>query len=95
MLQVEAKLLAEVDAFGRTREVRCVEDLDELPYLEACINEALRLYPPGFFTIRRVGRRAGGRQGDPGKRGMKSKVDYNLCNQETTSMRCCCACLGS
>jgi cytochrome P450 len=51
----EAKLLAEVDAFGRSR-APTLEDLDQLPYLDAVFNEALRVSPPAAFGTIRVAR---------------------------------------
>ena len=33
--------------------VHCLEDLQKaLPFTYACLNEALRMYPPGFVTMR-------------------------------------------
>jgi cytochrome P450 len=48
----EAKLLAEIDAFGRAG-VPTFDDLGQFPYLDAVFSEALRLSPPAAFgTIR-------------------------------------------
>ena len=40
----------EVDGIGHS-EVGPA-DLVDMPYLDACLKEAMRLYPPGVFTIR-------------------------------------------
>lgn len=48
----EAAVLAEVDAFGRDRLPQSVAELDELPYLKAALEEALRLLPPGPVAMR-------------------------------------------
>ena len=48
----EAKLLAEVDAFGRGR-APAPADLDaRFPYAAAALAEALRLYPPAAMAVR-------------------------------------------
>lgn len=48
----EAKLLAEVDVFGR-HAVPTFDDCDQFPYLDAVLNETLRLLPPiSLGTIR-------------------------------------------
>lgn len=47
----EAKLLAEVGAWGRDR-VPTAADVASFPYAAAVINEALRLYPPAGTIVR-------------------------------------------
>lgn len=50
--EIERKLLEEIDAFGRSKDPS-YDDLSQLPYLTACLNESLRLTPPvGFGTLR-------------------------------------------
>ncbi|GAB4819482.1 hypothetical protein N2152v2_006528 [Parachlorella kessleri] len=49
--EAQAKLLAEVDAFGRDKALT-LEDLPKFPYLDAVIHESLRLYPPGWIGTR-------------------------------------------
>ena len=52
MLPVQDKVIAEVDALGKDW-VPSFEDLEEkLPYLDACLKEALRLFPPGHLLFR-------------------------------------------
>ncbi|KAK9909316.1 hypothetical protein WJX75_000424 [Coccomyxa subellipsoidea] len=46
------KLLQEVDNLGGSDREVGPADLARMPYLEACLKEAMRLYPPGVFTMR-------------------------------------------
>lgn len=47
----EAKLLAEIDAWGRDR-APTAEDVGAFPYAAACFQESLRLYPPAATAVR-------------------------------------------
>lgn len=47
-----ARLLQEVDSLGSANREVYPADLVQMPYLEACLKEAMRLYPPGVFTVR-------------------------------------------
>jgi thromboxane-A synthase/cytochrome P450 family 3 subfamily A len=51
--EAEAKLLAEIDAFGRSR-APTLEELDQLPYLDAVFRETLRLCPPASLGTLRL-----------------------------------------
>ncbi|KAL4448043.1 hypothetical protein ABPG75_005262 [Micractinium tetrahymenae] len=48
----EAKVLAEVDAFGRERTPTAADLEASFPHTQAVIHEALRLYPPAPLVIR-------------------------------------------
>lgn len=48
-------LVDEVDSFGRDRKPS-LEDLESLPFLDACLKEGLRLYPPAPTHIREAAR---------------------------------------
>ena len=50
-LAVQQKLVEEVRKFGMDRRPN-YESLEELPFVEACLKEALRLYPPAPTHIR-------------------------------------------
>ncbi|KAI6172966.1 hypothetical protein M3Y98_01031400 [Aphelenchoides besseyi] len=55
--ECQEKVIEEVDrVFGDSDRSCTVEDLKELRYLEQCIKEALRLYPPVPFFTRKVKR---------------------------------------
>jgi len=47
----QQKLVEEVRKFGMDRRPN-YESLEELPFVEACLKEALRLYPPAPTHIR-------------------------------------------
>ena len=51
--QVEARLHAEVDAAGRINSAS-LDRMEEFAYTQQVINEALRLYPPGWLLSRRT-----------------------------------------
>ena len=50
--RAEAALLAEVDAWGRDKAPAMDDLAASFPYVDACIKEALRLYPPATLAIR-------------------------------------------
>ena len=47
----QAAIVAEVDAFGRNRDP-VVDDMDNLPYIDAVLKETMRMYPPGHLIPR-------------------------------------------
>ncbi|MEW5316263.1 MAG: hypothetical protein WDW38_007644 [Sanguina aurantia] len=49
----EARLVQEVDAFGRSRALD-TSDLDQFPYVGAVVKETLRLHSPAGFTTRKA-----------------------------------------
>lgn len=57
--RVQERLLAEVDAFGRDRQITHADLATSFPYAEAVIKESLRLFPPAIMTNRRVNRDEG------------------------------------
>lgn len=42
------------DIFGDSKRPVSVEDLPKMKYLECCIKESLRLYPPVHFISRTI-----------------------------------------
>ncbi|KAI7837331.1 hypothetical protein COHA_008846 [Chlorella ohadii] len=48
----EAKLLAELDAWGPPNRLPSAADMDSFPYATACFQESLRLYPPAAAAVR-------------------------------------------
>ncbi|MEW5303737.1 MAG: hypothetical protein WDW36_006398 [Sanguina aurantia] len=65
--EVQARLLAEIDAFGSGAPVS-EQDLQQFPYLEAVFSETLRLFPPTHLANRHAaeGLNVGGVR-DPGR----------------------------
>ncbi|PNG89510.1 Cytochrome P450 78A4, partial [Tetrabaena socialis] len=51
----EARLLAEIDSVLGPDRPPSESDLPLLPYTEAVVNEAMRLFPPAHATTREVG----------------------------------------
>jgi cytochrome P450 len=54
--EAEAKVLAEVDAFGRNATPSFQDLHERFPYIEAVFKESLRMYPPVPLTIREAER---------------------------------------
>lgn len=54
--EAEAKLLEEVDSFGRSMEPS-YDDLSNFPYLTACFEESMRLLSPSAFGTMRINRK--------------------------------------
>lgn len=48
----EAKLLAELDAWGPPDRQPSAADVDSFPYAAACFQESLRLFPPASAAVR-------------------------------------------
>lgn len=59
-----AKLCEEVDSYYGKNEQPSASSLSKLPYLQACINEALRLHPPVISGVQRITPPAGIQLGD-------------------------------
>ncbi|XP_045537192.1 cytochrome P450 4C1, partial [Papilio machaon] len=52
---IQDKILAELnEIYGKTNRAVTMEDLNEMRYLERCIKEAIRLYPPVPFISRKL-----------------------------------------
>ena len=50
--EVQDRLVEEIEREIQDRETITDEDLQNMPYLEMCINETLRMYPPAALTER-------------------------------------------
>jgi cytochrome P450 len=64
--EVAAKLQEEIDAYHAERDGRDADhlSLSKLKYLQACIDESLRLYPPVPSGLQRMSPPAGQQIGD-------------------------------
>ncbi|XP_013134893.1 PREDICTED: cytochrome P450 4C1-like [Papilio polytes] len=52
---IQNKIVAELkDIYGETKRAPTIEDLNAMRYLERCIKEAIRLYPPVPFISRKL-----------------------------------------
>ncbi|XP_072937009.1 uncharacterized protein [Epargyreus clarus] len=53
--EIQEKIVAELqEIFGDTKRAATMDDLNQMHYLERCIKETLRLYPPVPFISRRL-----------------------------------------
>ncbi|XP_063395271.1 cytochrome P450 4C1-like [Cydia fagiglandana] len=52
---IQNKIVAEIkDLFGESDRAITMEDINNLPYLDRCIKESLRIYPPVHFISRKL-----------------------------------------
>ena len=47
--EIQEKVFEEITSVCKSNETATYDELKDMPYLEACIFETLRLYPPGMF----------------------------------------------
>ena len=47
--EIQEKAFEEISRVCRSNETATYDELKDMPYLEACIFETLRLYPPGML----------------------------------------------
>eukprot|EP00795_Rhopilema_esculentum_P016292 gene16292-7678_t len=52
--EVQDKVYEEVMRICESKETTTYDEIKEMVYLEACVSETLRLYPPGFVTTRTI-----------------------------------------
>ncbi len=49
--EVQEKLVEEIKQVCASEDSVTYDEIQKMPYLEACISETMRLYPPGNVTI--------------------------------------------
>ena len=48
--EIQEKVFEEISRVCKSNDTATYDELKDMPYLEACISETLRLYPPGMLN---------------------------------------------